>query len=202
MKACTKCGEEKELTEYYFERERTPEKKIIGHFTQCKVCTLARNKAWKTRVGRDYLNNMQNEYRVNNLEKRLAMERKFEAKHRERRRKADREHYQKNKDVYAKRSAIARAKRYGYESDNHTIPELQAYWRANGMDPKRCTYCGDWHTKWGHSWKRSQGDHVVPLNRGGKDFLENIVPCCLSCNCSKNTKLVGEEWTPKKEVSC
>lgn len=36
-------------------------------------------------------------------------------------------------------------------------------------------------------------DHVIPLARGGKHTISNIVPCCPSCNSSKNDKLL-EEW--------
>ena len=95
---------------------------------------------------------------------------------------------------------ISKRRRKSAETDNHTLKELHAYWRANGIDPKRCTYCDAWHTKWKNNWKTSAGDHVVPLVKGGKDVVENIVPCCLSCNCSKNDRLVGEEWTPKKDL--
>lgn len=36
-------------------------------------------------------------------------------------------------------------------------------------------------------------DHVIPLSKGGADAEHNIVPCCQSCNSSKNnTELV--EW--------
>lgn len=31
-------------------------------------------------------------------------------------------------------------------------------------------------------------DHRIPLSRGGTDWIANIVPCCLSCNCSKGNK--------------
>ena len=87
-------------------------------------------------------------------------------------------------------------RRKAVESDGHTQKELHDYWRAIGIDPKRCTYCDAWHTKWENNWKTSAGDHVIPLIKGGKDFLENIVPCCSSCNGSKSAKILYEEWTP------
>lgn len=31
-------------------------------------------------------------------------------------------------------------------------------------------------------------DHVVPKSKGGTNALENLLPCCKSCNSSKGTK--------------
>lgn len=36
-------------------------------------------------------------------------------------------------------------------------------------------------------------DHFVSLRYGGTNSLDNLVPCCWSCNCSKH-KLSLEEW--------
>ncbi len=38
-------------------------------------------------------------------------------------------------------------------------------------------------------------DHVIPLSRGGKHALDNVVPACRGCNTSKNDRLPSE-WTP------
>jgi 5-methylcytosine-specific restriction endonuclease McrA len=45
---------------------------------------------------------------------------------------------------------------------------------------KECAYCGKHH---------QEMDHFVPLNKGGPHCIENIVPCCRSCNASKKDKL-------------
>ena len=101
--------------------------------------------------------------------------------------------------VHNYNTRLYRARRYKAESDEHTIPELHQYWRTKGIDPKRCTYCDAWHTKWGHGWKWSQGDHVVPLNKGGTDTMGNIVPCCRSCNASKADRILYEQWIPHNQ---
>lgn len=94
------------------------------------------------------------------------------------------------------KTRIYRARLAKAKSDSHTIPELHQYWRDKGIDPKRCTYCDAWYTKWGHGWKHSQGDHVVPLRTGGTDTMDNMMPCCWSCNASKSDRILYEEWTP------
>jgi 5-methylcytosine-specific restriction endonuclease McrA len=40
-----------------------------------------------------------------------------------------------------------------------------------------CVYCGA-------SWRHA--DHFIPLNKGGKHSLDNLVPACVACNTSKS----------------
>ncbi len=47
---------------------------------------------------------------------------------------------------------------------------------------------------------RATVDHVIPLTRGGAHEPDNLVPACLSCNCSKGNKLVSE-WQQLKEAA-
>lgn len=55
-----------------------------------------------------------------------------------------------------------------------------------------CAYCG------------SRGpltqDHVVPLSRGGRHSIGNLVPACGRCNSSKRNKLLVE-WRARKAVA-
>lgn len=53
----------------------------------------------------------------------------------------------------------------------------------------RCAYCGD--------ARPLTQDHVVPIARGGRHSIGNLLPACKSCNCSKGTKLLVE-WRSKK----
>lgn len=52
----------------------------------------------------------------------------------------------------------------------------------------RCAYCGE--------GKPLTQDHFLALSKGGGHTKENIIPVCLSCNCSKCKSDFGK-WYPK-----
>ena len=45
----------------------------------------------------------------------------------------------------------------------------------------KCAYCAKRLTR-----KTATADHLIPLSRGGSNWIWNIVPACLSCNQRKN----------------
>ena len=57
----------------------------------------------------------------------------------------------------------------------------------------RCAYCGT-------SDACLTMDHFIPISKGGKTIIENIVPACISCNSSKQNK-PAEEWCDKEVYS-
>jgi 5-methylcytosine-specific restriction endonuclease McrA len=52
-----------------------------------------------------------------------------------------------------------------------------------------CAYCG--------AAKPLTRDHVIPLSRGGRNAIGNILPACGSCNYSKGAKLLIE-WRARR----
>jgi len=49
----------------------------------------------------------------------------------------------------------------------------------------RCAYCGD-------RPKSLEMDHVVPVSRGGRHAIANILPACVPCNRSKHNHFLSE----------
>ena len=52
-------------------------------------------------------------------------------------------------------------------------------------DAHACTYCG--------ARNELQGDHIIPLSRGGTNAFNNLTTACKPCNQSKGSK-TPEEW--------
>lgn len=53
----------------------------------------------------------------------------------------------------------------------------------------KCAYCGK-----KVPYSNVQRDHVIPLSKGGSNFISNIVPACVGCNSRKGAQL---GWTPR-----
>lgn len=85
--------------------------------------------------------------------------------------------------------ASRKRKRRMDAADNDLTPlewsEIRAAWGG-------CAYCGA-------TGSPLQKDCVLPLSRGGRYTVENIVPACRSCNASKsNDEVTG--WLRRKRL--
>lgn len=89
------------------------------------------------------------------------------------------------------------AKKYNAEREGLTTRRLikeqvsKEDWKEllNKFD-NSCAYCG--------TQSDLTKDHVLPISKGGKHEVKNLVPACKNCNSSKNDILL-DEWYPTKE---
>ena len=106
-------------------------------------------------------------------------------------RQKDRERYRQDPQRY-KDYANARQRRFKEHPDYRPFPEsewLKLVRRYGG----RCAYCG--------GEGKIEQDHVVPISRGGRHAIANVLPACFNCNRAKGSKLVSEwRYGPKGGV--
>jgi 5-methylcytosine-specific restriction endonuclease McrA len=84
----------------------------------------------------------------------------------------------------------ARRRRRRIASQVHGLTELQ--WSALKVAWNGCAYCGAMATP-------LQKDCVLPISRGGRYEVTNVVPCCRSCNTSKCNAEVTS-WMRRKKL--
>jgi 5-methylcytosine-specific restriction endonuclease McrA len=88
----------------------------------------------------------------------------------------------RSRKAVAARRRKRRMARVEHDLSDEQWSALQSAWGG-------CAYCG--------TNRPLQRDCVLPLSRGGRYTLENIVPACRSCNTSKcNDEITG--WMRRK----
>ena len=121
----------------------------------------------------------------------------YNSKNKERKRIYDREYRQINKERIAKvsrkyhvlhregaRNAAHRRRSNKMNNGAFKIYKKELLKIYNSP----CFYCG--------SNERIEADHIVPISRGGRHSIGNLISACRSCNGSKHNKLLVE-WKYK-----
>lgn len=80
--------------------------------------------------------------------------------------------WSKNRHYYRKKAS----------EGSHTFGEWQLLKKQYGFT---CPCCGKKEPE-----IKLTEDHIVPLDKGGSDYIENIQPLCRSCNTKKHTKII------------
>lgn len=120
-----------------------------------------------------------------NIEKRRAQARKYKLNHPEK----SQEHKQSHRDEYRLYEQNRRARLVG---NGGMITKQEWQWLKEFYEYK-CLACGRCETD-----IKLTLDHVLPLNKGGKNIIENAQPLCQSCNSSKGTK--DTDYRSKKDL--
>lgn len=192
--------------------------RLVEHQEKLKAQARARANAWyhKNKDREEVrLRNAERvrKWRLNNLACARERERKYRENNRETRAHAIKNWKNRNKQRIRDRASLyyeARIKRHGREHINKINRE---YKRANRdkcnviTQNRRCleraapgnftnaewiAVCErfGWTCPCCGKCKPLTRDHIVPILRGGDNFISNIQPLCKSCNSRKNNKII------------
>jgi 5-methylcytosine-specific restriction endonuclease McrA len=212
MKICSKCKKEKNVD--YFSKNRATKD---GFQSNCKECCnkssseyyLANIEKKKEYSRKYYLENIEKkrEYALANADKLKEYSRLYNLSNADKRKKYRLENINNAKawrlaNVDKTREYNKEYRRSNPEKDKNYSHTKRARKLANGtfkittkelkkLYSSPCFYCG--------STESIQADHVLPISRGGRHSIGNLVPACKKCNLSKRAKLLIE-WRKEKSL--
>ena len=117
-------------------------------------------------------------YRAAHPQERRARVQSWEARHRKERRAYQAERYVAFPELKKAHNRRRRALKVGNGVYVISAKDLRRLERGP------CTYCG--------GAVILQVDHVIPLSRGGRHAIGNLVAACKSCNYRKNARLLAD----------
>ena len=127
------------------------------------------------------------EYYKNNFEKSKEKNKKWRENNYKQRKEYRKKHYQNNKEKYKAANYKRRTKMEG-NGGYYTTEQWEECLKFFNY---KCCYTGE-------PMKKESKDHIIPITKGGLNYIWNIVPCELSLNKSKNNKDLLE-WYKEQE---
>lgn len=159
----------------------------------CRVCKQSKNiqnfsrdkraKNGHTSICKQCDNNKAKKYYDENNESRKEYRRRYREQNLEKVSKAVKDWYTKHPekiDEYAKKRIQRKLQNGLFEISKKELKRLYS---------SKCFYCG--------SSEFIQTDHIIPLSKGGRHSIGNLIPACRKCNSSKGSKFLME-WKISK----
>lgn len=190
-KECTKCGNVKELSEFYsYEKETKTKGKYIYYQPYCKDCTIQKSRK-QHQDNRDYRNEKNKQWRENNKEHVLDYAKNYRLEHLESFNKSKKQWRQSNPE---KMSEYNR---------NYTNKKKHNFTTKQWNDCKdyfdnSCAYCGI--SEQDAKEKYNKGLHREHAMNDGNNDISNCIPACTGCNSTKRKKDYIEWYTPDNEI--
>jgi 5-methylcytosine-specific restriction endonuclease McrA len=201
VKICTRCDETKELSE--FGKNKAAKDGLSFYCSVCKREYQRKHYAenpdkWSMYGKRWRENNKETKaaydrtYAENNPERVRAAKQKYKRVHKDRIREQNKIYSLKNKEILREKNRLWRennlekhrmkeARRRTRKHQNGVFVVLDKELRKLISSP--CYYCGAQH---------QHIDHLVPISRGGRHSVGNLISSCSNCNLSKNNKFLVE----------
>lgn len=151
----------------------------------------------------NYNSTKNKDYMREYIKKWMKKQREYDTDYAQRQRKMKRDYAQKidKKEIIKKwrhknikkilewnRKRLLRTKGVIGTHTNQEWEDLKKYYNF------KCAVCGEKESRlknlWeGTSFNKLTKDHIIPIAKGGTDYIQNIKPLCISCNARKRDKL-------------
>ena len=171
MKKCSRCKQMKDPSEFGKDKSRPD-----GLNIACKKCKSEANLKYRQNNRQAYLKS-KNDSHKRNIEHELQYKKNYYIQNR-----VAIIAYQKN---YAKKNPTKRSKiKSAYRGRKKSVSFLVLDKEIQKIKSSPCFACG--------AAERIEIDHIIPLSKGGRHSIGNLMPLCRSCNSSKSNKLLIE----------
>ena len=172
VKQCSKCGEPKPLEQFY--------KKPTGKYgvaALCKACDKARSRDWRVKNG-EWVRLRRREYRAANLDSVRERGRNWAESNPDRVKAYMRQWQVANPEALQLHQRRRRARKVGNGVFVVTVEEIRR------MLGQPCYLC--------NNAQSVEIDHVIPIKRGGRHAIGNLLGACRSCNAHKSAMFLFE----------
>ena len=177
---CSKCRKDK----WHEDKIKNPQKHYIAGKKwreNNKEKKKEADKLW-AQNNRKKSNEIKRRWKTNNPEKHALINQKYSHKHRDVLREKNRQWALKNPE----KKNLKEARRRANKLKNGVFAVYPN--EIKQMMQKPCFYCGH---------KAEHIDHIIPISRGGRHSIGNLIQACRRCNISKNDKFITE-WRFKQ----
>lgn len=155
-------------------------KKNPEYFREVQRRWSEKNRARKKEISDAYLERNREKLNAKRREKNKRPEHKAWMQ------EYQRQHREKNPDLYLTYTHNRRAARLSAKGTHTKEQWLDKIAEYRGC----CAYCG--------MTGKMTRDHYIPLSRGGSNSIDNIVPACRHCNSSKHD-MTGPEFVEQRQ---
>jgi 5-methylcytosine-specific restriction endonuclease McrA len=184
MKACAKCNEIKNLSDFYFR-----DKKKGTYRKECKDCQKNNILRYQktSNIYKEFRKGYEKEYHSKNKESINKKHREYWEDKRDIKREYDKEYRQteNGREIAYKSDMKRRLTGHGGKFKPHKRKELLD--RDNWI----CKCCGiKVHDEKRNDERKAHIDHIIPISKGGNSSPENLQVLCRTCNLTKSDKIV------------
>lgn len=164
-KQCSKCKKVKIISEFYPDKSKKDR-----HCFQCKQCSRVYSE----------------KYRINHLEQVKITKRKWRKAHPEYCKIATIKYQKKYPERVKMTQKKQKAKRRGAVG-NHTLEQWET---LKNKYNSCCATCGRQEPFTDLWYQFLTEDHIIPISKGGSNFIDNIQPLCMGCNSKKGNNII------------